>query len=304
MKLPEPGELSVGTGIACDSDTAPSDIVRWLANTEASELRILIPNSVGEAFERNFPLNSQLRGLAETTEAAIRVTTTEPLPNGQFGESVSVMVAFGGETTAVSVTETAVAEQLNSQFDAAYADAEPLALDIPPWTALLDQLATSVGRETRTEFERLIQAAQIESLGALDEVSVALIAAAHSGALMYDVSRWGEEIGLASKATFSRRKSILENDGVIYTTKVPQEVGRPRLRLHLASNIEQVTLEEGELDMTGADTGANLSDPSPDTSGESARDTNEDGPDEIPSSPSDGVIAAIEEEIEAAIRSE
>ena len=38
---------------------------------------------------------------------------------------------------------------------------------------------------------------------------------------------------IASKATFSRTKTRLEDAGIIDTEKVPIDVGRPRLRLKL-----------------------------------------------------------------------
>ena len=49
--------------------------------------------------------------------------------------------------------------------------------------------------------------------------------------LLYDISRWGEDAGVASKATFSRTKTHLEERGLLETEKVPIDVGRPRLRL-------------------------------------------------------------------------
>jgi len=51
--------------------------------------------------------------------------------------------------------------------------------------------------------------------------------------LLYDISKWGEDVGIASKATFSRTKTRLEELGLIDTEKVPIDVGRPRLRLKL-----------------------------------------------------------------------
>ncbi|PSQ37416.1 hypothetical protein BRD05_00685, partial [Halobacteriales archaeon QS_9_70_65] len=57
--------------------------------------------------------------------------------------------------------------------------------------------------------------------------------AAKNEDLLYDISKWGEDIGIASKATFSRTKSRLEETGLIDTEKVPIDVGRPRLRLKL-----------------------------------------------------------------------
>ena len=62
---------------------------------------------------------------------------------------------------------------------------------------------------------------------------IALLVAARNEVLLYDISKWGEDVGIASKATFSRTKSRLEDAGVITTEKVPIDVGRPRLRLQL-----------------------------------------------------------------------
>lgn len=57
-----------------------------------------------------------------------------------------------------------------------------------------------------------------------------LIGAKHE-LLLYDLGRWGEDVGVASKATFSRSKTHLEHRGLLDTEKVPIDVGRPRLRL-------------------------------------------------------------------------
>ena len=65
----------------------------------------------------------------------------------------------------------------------------------------------------------------------VDEVVISLLAAASNEQLLYDISTWGERVGVASRATFSRKKSTLEEHGVIETEKVPIDVGRPRLRL-------------------------------------------------------------------------
>ena len=56
--------------------------------------------------------------------------------------------------------------------------------------------------------------------------------------LLYDISRWGEDVGVASKATFSRAKSRLEDAALIRTEKVPIDVGRPRLRLTLPAEYD------------------------------------------------------------------
>jgi hypothetical protein len=64
-------------------------------------------------------------------------------------------------------------------------------------------------------------------------VTLSLLVAARNDVLLYDISKWGEDAGIASKATFSRTKTELEEQGAIETEKVPIDVGRPRLRLRL-----------------------------------------------------------------------
>ena len=51
-------------------------------------------------------------------------------------------------------------------------------------------------------------------------------------------------MGLASKATFSRMKGRLEEQGVIATEKVPIDVGRPRLRLRLGDQLRDEEISD------------------------------------------------------------
>jgi Family of unknown function (DUF5821) len=68
---------------------------------------------------------------------------------------------------------------------------------------------------------------------AIDKVSIALLAAAKNGELFYDVVQWGEDTGVASKATFSRRKDFLVNLSVVGEESVKTPFGRPKIRLKL-----------------------------------------------------------------------
>ncbi|MCD1296206.1 hypothetical protein CUJ83_14480 [Methanocella sp. CWC-04] len=68
---------------------------------------------------------------------------------------------------------------------------------------------------------------------AIDKVSIALLAAAKNSELFYDVVQWGEDNGIASKATFSRRKDFLVNLNVIQEESVKTPFGRPKIRLKL-----------------------------------------------------------------------
>jgi len=52
-----------------------------------------------------------------------------------------------------------------------------------------------------------------------------------NGAQLYDISKWGEDTGVASKVTLSRTKGGPEEDKFIKTQKVPINVGQLRLLL-------------------------------------------------------------------------
>ncbi|KPN32124.1 hypothetical protein SY89_02884 [Halolamina pelagica] len=96
-------------------------------------------------------------------------------------------------------------------------------------------MAADIGDQSREDFDTVLsslETARGDGDG-LDEVTISLLVAAKNDVLLYDISKWGEDVGIASKATFSRTKTRLEELGLIDTEKVPIDVGRPRLRLKL-----------------------------------------------------------------------
>jgi len=120
-------------------------------------------------------------------------------------------------------------------YGTSWAEADPYSLRTPPISAVRETLGTDLADATREDFEGVLgslETARGDGEG-LDEVTISLLVAAKNEELLYDVSKWGEEVGIASKATFSRTKTELEESGLIDTEKVPIDVGRPRLRLKL-----------------------------------------------------------------------
>ncbi len=116
-----------------------------------------------------------------------------------------------------------------------WTDADPFNLRTPPLSRVQETLETEFGAELADDFE-VMRIALADTTGDLDEVDVSLLAAARNEALLYDISTWGENVGIASRATFSRKKTQLEEAGLIDTEKVPIDVGRPRLRLLLGDD--------------------------------------------------------------------
>ncbi|MFB6175911.1 MAG: DUF5821 family protein, partial [Halobaculum sp.] len=107
-------------------------------------------------------------------------------------------------------------------------------------------IETDLGPEFERGFEASLDVAQgLRDRTKFHEVKAALVVAAHGELLHYDVSKWGEDSGLASTASFSRHKSQLEDEDVIETEKQPVEMGRPRQRLKLTEEYRQIAAEEG-----------------------------------------------------------
>lgn len=65
---------------------------------------------------------------------------------------------------------------------------------------------------------------------------LALVVTTQNGEQLYEISRGGEDTGVGSRASFSRKKSRLEDAELITTTKVSVEIGRPRQELHVTDN--------------------------------------------------------------------
>jgi len=179
----------------------------------------------------------------------LSVRTLSEVPNHALvvsDDSVVSLVEGPTQTAALATTDESFVSQTREEYDARWSDASAFNLRTPPRSTVMETLESEIGSEAANDF-----AAVLNSLGSvrgngegLDEVTVSLLVAARNGELLYDISKWGEDIGLASKATFSRTKSRMEDSGLLDTEKVPIDVGRPRLRLMLGDD----QLAEADID--------------------------------------------------------
>ena len=228
-----------------------AELAEWLIQTDVDRVVILAPESTANRLEQSFPLNSKFKEILEQHTATFYAIADTPLPTAIIDEENVYYYARMGEIKKfVKLSSNGASAIFTKEFDSLLESAYRVEIDIPAWSELLTKLESIVGSQTRSEFEQLIEAAQLEEMNSLDAVSVALIAAAQSCALTYDLGKWAEEVGVASKATISRRKTALEDDGIIYTEKVPVEVGRPRQRLLLADQVSAVRIENSEVDVS------------------------------------------------------
>ena len=151
------------------------------------------------------------------------------------GTSVVAIVRAADRVAGLTTDDEAFLESANDRFSSVWDDAEPYHLRTPPIDRIRETLRSELGDATADDFDAVLSSLETArgDSDELDEVTISLLVAAKNEDLLYDISKWGENVGIASKATFSRTKTRLEEAELIDTEKVPIDVGRPRLRLKL-----------------------------------------------------------------------
>lgn len=167
----------------------------------------------------------RLRSVATPTEHALLLTDSEV---------VSLLDLYDG-IVGLASTDPALVDRVRKSFDQRWDNSADFSHRTPPMSEIRSTLEEEIGEAVRADFDALLSALESTRgpVDGVDEVVISLLAAARNNILLYDISKWGEDVGVASKATYSRTKTILESNGLIETEKVPIEVGRPRLRLIL-----------------------------------------------------------------------
>ena len=160
---------------------------------------------------------------------------------------VMSFVDVGDDVGAVSTDDVEILERGSELFDSMWEDGNDFRIRTPPASRVTETLREEIGEETQEDFAGILdilETAKGDGDG-LDEITVALLAAARNEVLLYDISKWGEDSGVASKATFSRKKTEMEDNGLIDTENVPIDIGRPRLRLKFADeSLHDAPLED------------------------------------------------------------
>ncbi|WP_049997524.1 transcriptional regulator TbsP [Halococcus sediminicola] len=171
-------------------------------------------------------------------DGTLSLRTTEDAGTGPVivtGETVVSLVTADQRVAALGTDDEAFVESAREQYDERWAESPDYSLRTPPMSRVRETMAEAFDPAMREDFDAVL--ASLETArgdgDGLDEVTISLLVAAKNEELLYDISKWGEDTGVASKATFSRTKTRLEEMGLLDTTKVPIDVGRPRLRLLL-----------------------------------------------------------------------
>ncbi|WP_433630999.1 transcriptional regulator TbsP [Halomicrococcus sp. NG-SE-24] len=203
---------------------------------ELPTLQVLATPDVLKTAVGDFILASQVADLIDQDTLSLR-TTTDIARSSLFvsDEQMMTVVPVDEGLSGLTSTDEKFVETVQSAFDDDWDEGEEFSLRTPPLSRVRDTLSEVFDEEVEDDFMTMLEAmATVPGEDdELDEVTIALLVGANNELLLYDISRWGEDVGLASKATFSRTKTRIEDRGLIGTEKVPIEVGRPRLRLLL-----------------------------------------------------------------------
>ncbi|MEZ3114928.1 transcriptional regulator TbsP [Halobaculum sp. MBLA0147] len=198
------------------------------------EISVLADEDVLKDVRDDFLVASDAADLVEAEKMELRVLDGVAENTVFVGaDDLYALVPASESVAALAATDEEFVADAHETFTERFEAAEAFDLRTPGITRVRETMDEDIGPDARADFDAVL--ASLETARGngegLDEVTISLLVAAKNEALLYDISKWGEDIGIASKATFSRTKTELEDMGIIDTEKVPIDVGRPRLRL-------------------------------------------------------------------------
>jgi len=221
---PTPETIEAVVDVASDGDIA-------------AQLRLLAAEDTLKTTFEDFLVASRTADLIAGDDLALRTLGDDTANSLVITDStVTAVVTAGEQVAGLRTDEPEFVETTQDDIADRWANAESFRLRTPAISEIRTTLAEDIGEAVREDFDTLLGSLTTTHDDTLDEVTLSLLIAAKNEVLLYDISKWGEDVGIASKATFSRTKSRLEDVNVITTEKVPIDVGRPRLRLQLGDD--------------------------------------------------------------------
>jgi hypothetical protein len=222
--------------------------VRAFVNVEresgpGDEIRVLIPEDVLKTARKEFETAARLAGLAENGAVSYRAAAPgSRLQSALVSDAAYSTFLWTGEDRLIEAggSDEAATDSLRARMEDRWENAESFSLRTPAYSTLLSSLEEDFGPEMRADVEAVVGAEDTSpGLGdEIDENDMIVLLGARNRRQLYYLSKWAERIEFASAATFSRVKSRLEEEGIITTEKVPQDIGRPRQELHLDPDLE------------------------------------------------------------------
>lgn len=232
-------------------DPSPRTIDGLVAASETVDelplIRILARREVLYGLRHNFPLASRLEDLTTDGSVSIRETPVENSTSVLVSPTtLSILLQVEDVTRSLDGDDPDAISSLFSESEELWDSGEAYSLRTPPLTTALDGATERLGESFARQFEAAVEWAEtLSDPSTFSAVRAAVAIGAAEEQLHYDVSKWGEDTGVASKASFSRHKGDLEELGIVRTEKVSVPMGRPRQRLFLTEEYRERFEEDG-----------------------------------------------------------
>jgi len=214
-------------------------VTRAIDVEDSPPVRVLATEELLKSATDDFLVASNASDLLASGALDLRIVDDPPDNSLVVTESsIVAVVTVGDRAAGLSTQDDGLVDTAADTYAEQFAAAREFSLRTPALSDVRTSLEQDLGADIREEFDAVLAALETVQDGRaeLDEVTISLLVAARNEVLLYDISKWGEDVGIASKATFSRTKTKLEERGLLKTEKVPIDVGRPRLRLSLADD--------------------------------------------------------------------
>lgn len=212
---------------------------------DAPTLRVLAREELYKTVVDEFLLAWELADLVDRDRLQLRASEDVGLNTVLVtDDAIVVRIAAGSVVEHIGENDASFVSGVAAAYEDSWQEATPFEVQIPARSRIQESLLANeaLGEPVWEDFAAMVELADAVD-GDLDEVGIAVLAAAKHGRQLYHLSKWGEGIDLASKATFSRMKSDLEDRGVVETIRVPVDVGRPRQRLTLPESLADADAE-------------------------------------------------------------
>lgn len=210
---------------------------------EGPTLRVLSDREPLRRLREDFPVAARAAECVEQGSLALREGT---LP-------VAGAMAVGDERVYAPVTAEGASAHVagdgsfRSVARAAcrewWASGEPFDLRTPPLSGMREATLETFGSAVWADYETTLDAAAgLRDRSNFDAVAAGVLIGARHRLAQREVARWAEDVGLASRATVSRTKNALADDGVVTTDPA---AGRRRQRLLLTDEYAAMADEHG-----------------------------------------------------------
>lgn len=224
-------------------------VLRELADSLSpgeGHVKVLAKYSVIRSIDREYTQASQLAWLEENDVISFREITGEYQSNLVVTDSVTgAFLTLQHLTAAVGTDDADLVAEARSIATDLWADASQISLRTPSHEVVKETFAERLTADVYETFFTIVQAMEragrtrVEgsgnpfSGGTHTHASLLVAGAVHE-TVLYQLGKCVEDCRVASRSSLSRVKQDIEDEGFISTTPIKVDVGRPRMRLHVA----------------------------------------------------------------------